>query len=658
MGSSNSNMDTDDIRDEIKRRADIVALVSRYVTLQRAGNRLRARCPFHEETQPSFYVDPAAGFYKCFGCGAGGDVFSFLMQIEGLSFPEAAERLAEMVGLSWRPSPAAKKTSEQRDVARRANQYAAEFFVSSLRGRAGAAARQYLAERGISDQSLQQFGIGYAPDSWDALLRALAGKGVDGQVAHRCGLVKPRDTGGHYDTFRNRIIFPIRDVSGQVIGFGGRTLDPDEQAKYINSPETALFKKSRTVYGLDVARQAISQTDQVIVVEGYTDVISLHQAGIGNAVACLGTATTTDHLRLLSRYCNEIVFVYDADAAGMAAALRHIEIFEKAPVDVKVAILPTGLDPDEAVRDLGVEGFRQIIQQRLSLVEYQLRAIYDQYQEITGSDRAAAAREAVKVLVKVADAARRDSFVAMAADWWGQGNPARTEAMQRVLAEELSKLMPSGRGRRRFGSGRGRDETDRGFITEAVTRVATGVPSGCLKLETSILAAALADEQIARRLAETMEPDDMVDERDRFIYSRLLDHLATGQTYAPERLIDEFDDQPETRGRALELWMCEVDCELERKVLDSNIAKFKKRRAVQEWEQQRTALLDALERGELSHDSPEYLEHKRRTQELFGHDTVGHHRYDSPWGAANWRTNHDGEAAQPEAQPSEDNEGS
>lgn len=188
-------MDTDNIRDEIKRRADIVALVSRYVTLQRAGHRMRARCPFHEESQPSFYVDPEGGFYKCFGCGAGGDVFSFLMQIEGLSFPEAAERLAEMVGLSWRPDPAAKKASRQRDVLREANQYAVDFFHRTLRGKPGDAARQYIAERGITEQSLETFGVGYAPNSWDALLRVLAGKGIGGEVASRCGLVRPRDAG-------------------------------------------------------------------------------------------------------------------------------------------------------------------------------------------------------------------------------------------------------------------------------------------------------------------------------------------------------------------------------------------------------------------------------------------------------------------------------
>jgi DNA primase len=652
-------MDIEDIKDEIKRRTDIVALVSRYVTLQRAGNRLRGRCPFHEESQPSFYVDPAGGFFKCFGCQAGGDVFSFLMKIEGLNFPEAAERLAEMVGLSWRPAPGARKASKQRDVLRVANDHAARHFRDRLSATTGNAARQYLADRGITVESQQRFGIGYAPAGWDGLLRALAGKGISGQTAHQCGLVKPRDAGGYYDTFRNRIIFPICDVSGQAIGFGGRTLDPEEAAKYINSPETALFKKSRTVYGLDVARQAISVSKQVIVVEGYTDVIALHQAEIANTVACLGTATTEDHLRLLSRYADEIVFLYDADAAGMAAALRHVEIFEKAAADVKVAILPSGLDPDEAVRSIGVEGLNRVIAERLSLIEYQLRAIYQQHRDCSGIDRAAAAREIVKVLVKVSDEPRRDALVAMAADWWGLGNPGRTEAMERVIAEELNKMLPASRGRSRHRSGRRESaSSDRGFITEAVTRVADGVPSGSLKLEANMLAAALADEKIARRLSEVLEAAEFVDDCHRAIYAQLLEHLESSQSFLPQELIGSLQDETEVGIRALELWMCEIDCVLEWEVLEANIANFKKHVAMREWEQHQKAVVDALERGELSHNSPEYVEHQRRTVELFGPGSSGFHRHESLWGTLGCAaTGSDGDTGG-DAQLLEDNEGS
>ncbi len=628
-------MDKDDIKEEIKRRVDMVGLVSRYVTLQRSGRRMRARCPFHEETEPSFYVDPA-GFYKCFGCGAGGDAFQFLMQIEGLSFPEAAERLAEMVGLRWQSSPQAKKTSRQRDIIKEANHYAAEFFQQVLGSDEGAGAREYLAQRGISEESVARFGLGFAPAGWDGLLRHLGGKGITGRIAEHCGLVKSRPTGGHYDAFRNRVMFPIYEVNGQIVGFGGRTLDPEESAKYINSPETALFKKSRTVYGLNLARQAISDANQVIVVEGYTDVISVAQAGIGNVVACLGTATTPDHLRLLGRYADEIVFVYDADAAGMEAALRHIEVFENAVADVKVAVLPAGMDPDEAVRSLGAEGFMDAIGKRLSLVEYQLRMIFLRHQEQSGGDRAAAARDAVQVLAKVGDGARRSEFLAAAADWWGEGNPARTEAMQRVLAEQLRRLMGGGGGgRERPAGSRHAAERDRQFITETVGRMADGLAVGCLKTEAEMLAAALADEEYAKALVARLDPEDLVDERDRFIFARLAEHLQSDETYGPQTVVDRLPEEGEVRGRGVELWMQEVDCEGEQKVLDSKIQKLKKHRTSSSQEQGLTAIVEAINRGELSPDSAEYQEFKRRAAEMSGSQGKGYRTYQPKWGISN-----------------------
>ena len=616
--------------EEIKRRVDIVAIVSRYVTLTRAGRRMRSRCPFHEETEPSFYVDSERGFYHCFGCGAGGDVFKFLMEIEGLSFPEAGQRLADMAGLQWKTTPGAKQARDRRDIVRKANEEAAEFFQQTLRGAQGSAAREYLAQRGIAEDAIAKFAIGYAPETWDALLRFLAGKGFSGEVAEECGLVKPRDSGGYYDAFRNRIVFPICEVSGGVIGLGGRTLDPEEQAKYINSPETALFKKSRTVYGLNLARQAISDAKQALVVEGYTDVISVVQAGIVNVVACLGTATTPDHLKLLGRYADEIVFIYDGDSAGMQAALRHIEVFEDASADVKVAVLPAGRDPDDVIRTLGADGLLQIIGKRLSLVEYQLRMIFAGHDEAVGTDRAAAAREAAQVLAKVPQLARRNEFLAAAADWWGRGNPGRTEAMMRVLSEELANVLPSGQQRYT----RAPDSRDRRFITDTVSRLADGVASGCLSVEATMLSAALSDRDFATALTEQLEPEDLVDERDRAIYVWLVKHLESGGVYRPHGILDEFADTEEIADRARELAMREVDCAAERKVLEGNVAKLRRQRAVGDLQAQRAAVLAALESGELSPDSPEYQDFMRRMSELAGAGPNGYFGYQSDWGVS------------------------
>lgn len=625
-------MDNDDIKEEIKRRADIVEIVSRYVHLQRAGSRLRARCPFHEETEPSFYVDPAGSFY-CFGCQAGGDVFSFMMQIEGLTFPEAAERLAEMVGLQWRPSPDAQRKSRQRDIVRRVNDMAEYFFAATLASADGTQAREYLHGRGIDDAAAKRFSLGYAPDEWDRLVRYLAGKGVSGRIAEHCGLARARETGGHYDAFRNRIMFPIRDVSGHPIAFGGRTLDPEENAKYINSPETALFKKSRTVYGLDLARQAISSEGRAIVVEGYTDVISVSQAGIENVVACLGTATTADHLRLLSRYANEIVFVYDADAAGMKAALRHIETFEQAAADVKVAGLPAGKDPDETIREFGPDGFRQAVEQAVGLVEYQLRMVFEYHRDQQGTDRAAAARDAVAVLAKVKDRARRDELLRIAADWWGEGNPARTETMARLLNEELRGVAPAPGSR---GAGARGFSRDRSFIAATLTNAAEGVPPALIKLEAALLSAGLNDEITARRLAGLLEPEEFVDARDAALFRSMLEHLRPPGAYDGHAVIEALPEDEGVRLRGLELLMREVEKPPEANVVEADVRKLKQYRSAREFDAYKREVLAALQSGGLSQDDPRYQEFTRRQAELqsFGLGGDGLRRYEP--GQAAW----------------------
>lgn len=595
---------------------------------------MRACCPFHEETQPSFYVDPAGGFYKCFGCGAGGDVFAFLMQIEGMTFPEAAERLAEMAGIQWKTSREASKEAgkagRQREYVRRVNRLTLEYFQDCLHGPVGMPGLGYLTSRGIREAAIQRFGLGFAPDSWDGLVRFLASKGVDGKIAEHCGVVKARSGGGHYDAFRNRVMFPIIEVNGQVIAFGGRALDPDENAKYINSPETALFKKSRTVYGLNLARTTISETNQVLVVEGYTDVIAVSEAGIRNVVACLGTATTPDHLRLLGRYADEIVFVYDGDAAGMKAALRHIEIFEQASADVKVAVLPAGKDPDEVIKEIGVEGFRKCIDERLSLVEYQLRMIFSRHEANGADDRTGAVREAVQVLARVPGNVRRNDLLARAADWWGQNNPQRTEAMQRILTEELRKLRPThGRSEKIYRRGL----RDRDFITDALTRTVGGQSLGAMRLAAAMLSAAMCDREFAVSLQQSsIEAADFVDTRDRTIFGYLMQYVANAEEFSSQDIIAILTEDECVRERALELWMAEVDLNREREVLAQNVAKLKRDRAERQLSDECSHILEAVEAGKLAYDSPEYQDFKQRFSRLHGASGKGFYPYQGDWG--------------------------
>ena len=370
-------MDRDDQKEEVRARIDLVDLIGQHVRLARSGQRFRGLCPFHEEKTPSFFVDPQRGFWHCFGCGAGGDAFSFVMRHENVEFPDALRRLADMVGVRLETTPQARRERDHRELIERANRIARDHFIENLFNHPAAEhARQYLRGRKFSGAAIKGFGLGYALDSWDDLLSTLARAGVGQDLAQEAGLVRPGERGGLYDVFRNRIMFPIVDVNDRVVGFGGRTLEADNPAKYINSQETPLFRKRRTLYGLNVARQAITGEGQALIVEGYTDVLSLHQHGVHNVVAGLGTALAAEQLQLLSRYCDEVVFVYDGDAAGTQAALRNLEVLEGAKARVSLVVLPEGMDPDDFIRAHGREGLEDLLGRRVSPVDYQMGMIF------------------------------------------------------------------------------------------------------------------------------------------------------------------------------------------------------------------------------------------------------------------------------------------
>jgi DNA primase len=359
---------------EIKNAADIVDVVSESVLLKKAGKNYIGLCPFHSEKTPSFTVSPDKQIFHCFGCSTGGNVFSFLMKQDGVSFPEAARHLAKRYGVDIpdRPlSPEQQKKINQRERLLDINRRAGSFYHQALlNSSAGQTARSYLAQRGISQQTIVDFKLGYARDGWDHLLRFFSDKRVSPLLLEKSGLIVPRkNKSGHYDRFRNRIIFPIFDVNTQVLGFGGRVLD-DALPKYLNSPETALYNKSRSLYGIHRAKSKCRATGTVFIVEGYLDLLALHQHGIENSVATLGTALTAEHVKLLTRYARRMVLVYDSDEAGIRSAQRCIEtfwqehvdfrredVFSEAEADTHVLVLPTGHDPDSFIFEHGAEAF-------------------------------------------------------------------------------------------------------------------------------------------------------------------------------------------------------------------------------------------------------------------------------------------------------------
>jgi len=542
-------MADNDVKEEIRRRLDVVEVVSQYVPLQRAGRRFSARCPFHQEKTPSFFVDPERGFWKCFGCGASGDIFSFVMQIEGLTFPEAAEKLAQRAGVQWRVSAGAERAGQERRAVLQANAAAASWFRHKLFEPEGSHALEYLRGRGLTDQIIKDFMLGYAPDGWDHLATYMMGRGASERLLTAAGLVRPRNTGGGcYDFFRHRVMFPVIEVTGRVIAFGGRALDPEEKAKYINSPDTPVFRKGTTVYGLNLAREHIAHAKQVIVVEGYMDVIALAQAGIRNVVACLGTSTTEEHLKLLGRYADSIIFVYDADAAGMRAALRNIAVFESAGAAARLAVLPPGQDPDECVRSGGPDVFRQCLAEAMSFPEYEIKMAFAQYDMGDADGRMRAARSAVTSLLKVHDRARREELLDRVAARWAQGDLSRSEQLARVLRLELNRRFTAQRGQRR-----GRDSRyDRGHIMETLARSAGDVEPGVVRLEEGILIAALHEPAWAREAAERLSEEDFSDPRHRRIAAVLLDRARAG-AFVPAELVEAFAEDDPVRERAIEL---------------------------------------------------------------------------------------------------------
>jgi DNA primase len=368
-----------DIVREVLLRADIVQVIGDYVSLKRAGHSLKGLCPFHGEKTPSFHVTPAKNMYYCFGCGQGGNAIDFLMRIEGLSFPEAVERVGARFGIEVHHE---HQTGEQVDQARAHRsqllelmRIAENFFCQQLDGPGGSEARKYLDERSIDPNMRQQFRLGYAPAQWDALTQLLRAKRIEPALAIDAGLIAARsedEQRGHYDRFRHRIIFPIIDAFGNTIAFGGRALDPSATAKYLNSPETSLFVKSRALYGIHHAKEAARRERRLFLVEGNFDVITMARAGFTATVAPMGTALGEDQVKLATRYAERLYLLFDGDNAGRKAALRAIAPLQSTEVDARVVVLPDAEDPDSFLRQYGSAALAELIEAAPPLVQWAL----------------------------------------------------------------------------------------------------------------------------------------------------------------------------------------------------------------------------------------------------------------------------------------------
>ena len=412
---------SDELIEEIRSGNDIVDVISGYVRLTKKGSTYFGLCPFHNEKTPSFSVSPNKQMYYCFGCGAGGNVITFLMEYENYTFPEALEVLANRIGVELPKqelSAEQKWASDKKARLLEANKEAAKYFYTLLRSERGSRAHEYFKNRGLSEKTLQKFGLGYSDKYSDDLYRYLRTKGYEDELLKDSGLVSIDEQRGGYDKFWNRAMFPIMDVRGKVIGFGGRVMG-DGEPKYLNSPETMIFDKSRNLYGLNFART--TKKHQILLCEGYMDVIALHQAGFDNAVAALGTAFTPGHANLLKRYTKEVYLTFDSDGAGIRAAKRAIPILKEAGITAKVINMKPYKDPDEFIKALGAEEYEKRIEQAETSFLFEIRLLSEEYDLKDPAGKTEFANETAKKLLQFSEELERDNYIEAIADKYGMG---------------------------------------------------------------------------------------------------------------------------------------------------------------------------------------------------------------------------------------------
>jgi DNA primase len=507
-------------KEEIRRQTDLAEVVAAHVQLKASGRKLRGLCPFHPEKTGSFYVDPDKGLWHCFGCKAGGDVFRFVELISGQSFVEAAQWLARRLGGEYRLSQKAPSSETARLA--ELNAEAAAFYRRSLFSEAGKAARSYLAKRGFDRETAVSFGLGYAPDDWENLTPLLRDKGFKAGELLQSGLCLKRTRGeGCYDRFRNRLIFPISDMQERIVAFGGRALRSQDEPKYLNSPETLLFQKSRTLYGLPWAARAIAAKSRVLIVEGYFDLIRCHLADFKEAVATLGTALTPSHLETLRRRTEKIYLAFDSDSAGLQAALRSREIVAAAGVTVLAVRLPAGDDPDTFLKSQGGEALETALTNAKPLLEIALEQILEKYAGKPERERLPVLREGADLLSELPNEAEKDFYLAWLAEKYCGPQRGNLGKVEQILLSQI-------RARRSPGRGAAGSKTPDNATLETLTRQVSG-PSPASKLERQLLAGLLSQPEVLLQEPDLLTLEVFSDIGHRQILAAMLAVAATGE---------------------------------------------------------------------------------------------------------------------------------
>ncbi|MFC1855148.1 DNA primase [Thermodesulfobacteriota bacterium] len=541
---------TDDILFRIREANDIIDIISARMNLKKAGKNYKGLCPFHSEKSPSFSVNPDKQFFHCFGCGEGGDIFTFLMKYENISFYDAIKTLAGSAGITLETEPASpekKQRAELRDKLFLINEEAANFFVSNFKTKFGEQCIDYLKNREMTKDSIKKFKIGVALDSWDSLLKHLKSKGYSEEIIEKAGLiVKKEGASSYYDRFRKRLIFPILNTSGNVIGFGGRVLD-DSLPKYLNSPETPLFNKGENLYALFQAKESARKLNYLIIVEGYLDAITPNQYGVENVVATLGTALTENHIRLIKRYVKKVVLIFDPDEAGTKAALRGLDLFLKTDMKANVVALKENLDPDNFMKKYGKDGFLKELTKSVRILDFFINYTINATKIKTIDDKISIVNEILPKIRLLKNAISRDHYLKKLSE--------KLEIKENLLRQELIK------------GGELKNAPTPSMKRESLR---TSLSSPILNAEETLLKVILSSSNIALRAKDILNLDDICDPSIQNVIEKVFNVVEPEKEIDTLSIIDSDDEELKNSISKLLLEdSLKTDNELERAFVES-----------------------------------------------------------------------------------------
>lgn len=565
----------DHIIDEIRDRTDIVTVISDHVVLKKVGKNFKGLCPFHSEKTPSFSVSPDKRIYHCFGCGVGGNVFKFLMEIQSISFPEVLKVLAERAGIPLPRNSSDHSTDpghKERESLRKLNEAATRYFQSLLKNpEGGLSARNYLTSRHFDAETLERYRVGWAAPTWKGLLTHVQQKSsVTQEQLLKSGLIiKKEDSSTVYDRFRGRVIFPIKDLHSNIIGFGGRSINEEDQPKYLNSPETLLYQKSETLFGMDQAKQAIRKENQVILVEGYFDQMRAVQHGVEYVVATCGTALTAKQASMLRNHAETAILIFDSDSAGRSAAEKGFDILLEHGMNVKIVVLPDGQDPDSFIQEQGAESFLEKIRNAKPFMESYIDALVRESPGQTPADKVKMANQILPLLTKIKNTVERSA--------WLEKFTSKTNIDDRTFLKELSKALTQNQPR----------------MAETKSELAP-----LLNLEKHLVHLILSDKETAQMVLLEVDPEDFSDPILKNIAQTCRQKIDNDEDLRIDQLLGQTED-PETRNVLSRLGLESVEFESPERTMKDCIGKFKNIHLKSKIKDLKLQRLDAAKAGQV-----------------------------------------------------------